>query len=105
MRIGDLFDVRKGRRFPPLGKQHFLPGGVVDVIIRDHVERYSHLSSALHAPEQGPQQLPHEEHMARLPVPLAVREVDQPVVVGVYGAAVWAADSLGRSGSPRTAEG
>lgn len=75
------------------------------MIIRDDVERHGHFPGALCAREKGPQQLPHEEDVAGLPVPLAVREVHQPVVVRVNGAAVWAADPLGRAGRSRAEYG
>lgn len=74
------------------------------MIVRDDVQRHRHLSRALHASQQRPQHLPHEKNVARLPVSLRVRKVNETIVVRVDGPPVRAADALGRARGAR-AEG
>lgn len=78
------------------------PGGIVDVIIGDDVERHSDPSRRLRASKQGPQEFPHEKHVTSFPISFRVGEVDEPMVVRVNRAAVWAADTLGGTRRPRT---
>lgn len=58
-----------------------VPGRVVDVVIRNDVQRHGVPACALHAAQEGPEHLPHKEHVACLSVALLVREVDEAVVV------------------------
>lgn len=82
-------------------RRHPIPGGVIDVVVGYDVERHRRALPALdgHAAQQRPQQLPHEEDVARLPVAFLVREVQQAVVVRVHRSSVRTADALGSAGS------
>ena len=75
------------------------------MVIRNHVHRHSVPACALHAAQEGSEHLPHEEHVACLPVALLVREVDEAVVVRVHGAPVGTADTLRSTGGTRAVGG
>lgn len=74
------------------------------MIVRDDVQRHSHPARAVHPAQQGPEELPDKEDVAGLSVALRVGKVDEPVVVRVHRAAVWAADALRSTGRSRAAK-